>query len=319
MTDKPNSHLRLGVVIPTRDRPESLHRTLKSLDEQTRRPDLVAVASSGEKKQHYEEVISEFGKIHIDHRHVNFGSASGQRNVGLDAVREQADLIAFIDDDVVLDPLAIETMLRFFETAPEDVGGAGFNFRNMLASETARKWALRPVHTAYRLFLGRSGQPGKMLRSGYPTPIYPASGTMPVDWLETLAVVFRKKVLDEFRWIESYGGYDYVGFVDFTYTIGKRYKLYVVSDAWVTHHASPIRNSYNLGQKQILSRIYFVRKHPELSLPCCLGALVLHTGFNVAVGMMLRDRGYLQRARGNLAGFAQAAMGRIRPVEGAIK
>lgn len=310
---------RLAVVIPTRDRPDSLRRTLKSLAEQSRRPDVIAIASSGAMARQYVEVIGAFPEIRIDHRHVEPGSASGQRNIGLNAVKEESDLIAFIDDDVVLDPTSIETMLRFFETAPADVGGAGFNLRNMTAPETTRKWALGPVKTLYGLFVRESSEKGKVLRSGFPTPIYPASETMRVDWLETLAVVFRKKVLDEFQWIESYGGYDYVGFVDFTYTVGKRYKLYVVSDAWVTHYAGPIRNSYTLGKKQILSRIYFVRKHPELSLPRCMGALVLHTAFNVAVGVMLRDRGYFQRARGNLAGFAQVAIGRLNPAGGGIR
>ncbi len=315
----PRSTLRMAVVIPTRDRPESLRRTLRSLSEQSRRPDKVAVVSSGRMAREYKEVISEFLEIPIDYRHVEFGSASGQRNVGLDTVKNDADLIAFVDDDVVFDPGATEAMLRFWETAPEDVGGAGFNLRNMTAPETARKWELRPVKALYRLFVGKSGEKGKILRSGFPTPIYPASQTARVDWLETLAVVFRKAVVDEFRWYESYGGYDYVGFVDFTYSVGKRYKLYVVSDAWVTHYASPIRNSYTLGKKQVLSRIYFVRKHSELSLPRCLGALVLHTGFNVAVGVMLRDKGYLQRAWGNCVGFSQLAMGKIAPVEGGIK
>jgi GT2 family glycosyltransferase len=290
---------------------------LKSLAEQARCPIKVAVVASGTKAS--EEVVAEFRNLAIDYFHVEFGSASGQRNVGLEAVKDDADLIGFVDDDVVFQPGSIESMLAFWQQASEDIGGAGFNFRNELAPETARKWALAPVKTFYRLFLGKQSQRGRMHRSGFPTPIYPVDETTQVEWLETLAVVFRKRVLERFRWDESYGGYDCVGFVDFTYSIGKQYRLYVVKDAWVTHYSSPIRNSYILGKKQILNRIYFAQKHPELSLARCLGALVLHTGFNVAVGLMLRDVGYFRRALGNVVGLTQAAFGRLGPAPGGIK
>jgi glycosyltransferase involved in cell wall biosynthesis len=320
MNDKPDFSPRLAFVIPTKDRPESLRQTLAGLVEQTRRPDLIAVVSSGSMERQYEEVVRAFTEIKLEYRHAPSASASGARNIGLGLVKEPADLIAFLDDDVALDPDAIEVMLNFWRNAPDDVGGAGFNFRNVLAPETERKWALGPVKAFYRILVGEAAnKPGKVLPSGFPTPIYPAKQTMQVDWLETVAVVFRREVAENYKFDEFYAGYSYLEFLDYTYSIGKRHKLYVVSGAWGSHYSAPIRNSYLLGKKQVLNRIYFVRKHPELSLPRCLGALVLHTGFNVAVGVMLRDKGYFQRAWGNLAGFAQVATGRLDPVGGGIK
>jgi glycosyltransferase involved in cell wall biosynthesis len=314
---KSNPGFRLALVVPTKDRPESLRRMLKSLAEQATCPVKVAVVASGTKAS--EAVVAEFRDIAIDYFHVEFASISGQRNVGIEAVKDDADLIGFVDDDVVFHPGSIGSMLAFWEQAPEDVGGAGFNFYNELAPETARKWALGPVKVLYRLFLGNQTEKGKMLPSGFPTPIYPVDETIQVDWLETLAVVFRKGVLERFQGDEAYGGYDCVGFVDFTYSIGRHYRLYVVKDACVTHYCRPITNSYILGKKQILNRIYFVRKHPELSLVRCFAALVLHTGFNVTVGLMLRDVGYFKRALGNVVGLTQAAFGSRSPAAGDIK
>ncbi|HUZ46421.1 MAG TPA: glycosyltransferase [Terriglobia bacterium] len=315
--DKPNPAPRLAIVIPTKDRPESLRRTLKSLVEQSRRPEQVIIVASGGRES--EVVAAEFTEVPVLYIYKPLASISSARNAGMEAACRDVTLIGFVDDDIVFDPGAIESMLSFWETAPEDVGGAGFNFRNMLAPETARKWSLKPVKTLYGLFLGKAKEKGKVLRSGFATPIYPVSETIRVDWLETIAVVFRRQVLDRYRFDEFFAGYSYLEFLDFTYSIGKKFKLYVVGDAWVTHHSSPIKNSYLLGRKQMLNRIYFVRKHPELSLPRCLGALVLHMGFNVAVGVMLRDSGYFKRAWGNIAGFAQAAMGRLDPVTGGVK
>jgi GT2 family glycosyltransferase len=290
---------------------------LQSLSEQSRLPAKVVVVASGTRAS--EEVVSEFQNISIVCLHVAPGSIASARNVGLRAVKDDADLVAFVDDDVVFQPGSVESMLRFWEQASEEVGGAGFNFQNKLAPETARKWALAPVKKLYGLFLGEKQSGGRVLASGFPTPIYPVGENARVQWLETIAVVFRREVAERFQFDEFFAGYSYLEFLDFTYTISKQCKLYVVSDAWVTHHSSPIKNSYLLGKKQVVNRIYFVRKHRELSLPRCLGALSLHTGFNLALGLILRDGGHLKRALGNAVGFTEAALGRLDPVPGSVK
>jgi GT2 family glycosyltransferase len=290
---------------------------LNSLAEQSRLPVRVAIVASGTRAS--EEVLADFRNLNIDYFHVDFSSASGQRNVGLKAVKDDADLIAFVDDDIVFHPGSVESMLAFWEQAPDHVGGAGFNFQNMLAPETARKWELAPVRKLYALFLGENHSRGRVLRSGFPTPVYPVGENTPVQWLETIAVVFRREVAERFQFDEFFAGYSYLEFLDFTYALSKQCKLYVVSDAWVTHYSSPIKNSYLLGKKQVVNRIYFVRKHRELSLPRCLGALSLHMGFNLGLGLMLWDDGYLKRALGNVVALTQAALGGLDPVPGGIK
>jgi glycosyltransferase involved in cell wall biosynthesis len=310
---------RLAVVIPTKDRPGHLRALLTSLAQQSRLPDEVVIVASGGAES--EAVASEFECLPVRFIYDPSASTTCARNMGASAVNADIELIAFVDDDVVFERDAIERMVAFWETAPDGVGGAGFNSRlGKLDKETAMKWSLKPVQRWYRWFLGnRRQKKGSVLPNGFPVPYCPTDSTIEVRWLETTAIVFRRGVLERYRFDEAFGGYDYLAFVDFTYSISKQFKLFVVGDAWFSHYSSPIRDSYALGKKQILNRIYFVRKHPELSLPRCLGALVLHTGFNLAVGLMLRDRGYFQRVHGNLVGFIQAAMGRTEPAGGGIK
>jgi glycosyltransferase involved in cell wall biosynthesis len=290
---------------------------LESLRVQSILPDQVVVVAAGSEESR--AVVNQFPSLNSQYIHVSRAGISRQRNAGIRALDTASTLVGYLDDDIVLQPDAIEAMLAFWETAPSDVGGAGFNFRNVLAPETARKWSLRPAQFLYRLFLGRDSQKGRVLRSGFPTPIYPVDETIQVEWLEPLAVVFRKQVFDRFQWDERYEGYDYVGFVDFTYTVSKEFRLCVVSDAWVTHYPGSIRNSYVLGIMQVVNRVYFVRKHPELSLPRCLVTLGLHAVWNVAVGLMLRDTGYLKRAWGNCVGFGLVVGGGMGAVSGGIK
>jgi len=306
----------LTIVVPTKDRPNELRRMLESLAAQSHLPDEVIVAGEGEGVG---DVTGEFLQLNAKFLNVPGLSICEARNAGARVARPDVTLIGFMDDDIVLEPGALEAMLAFWETAPAEVGGAGFNFRNVLAPETERKWKLRPTTWMYDLFMLRNQPKGVVLRSGFPTPLYPVTENLYVDWLETIGLVLRREVVERFQFDDFFTGYTYMDHLDYTYGVSRRYKLCVVSNAWLTHYSSPIRNSYLLGKKQVINRVHFVRKHPELSVLRCCFILGLHVVFNLVVGCLLWDGGYLRRAWGNCAGFAQMASGRMRPVPGGIK
>jgi GT2 family glycosyltransferase len=308
---------KLTILIPTRDRPEELRRLLESLSTQSVLPDRVVVVASG--TQAAKDVVSEFPGLNLEYLYTDRAGTSWQRNAGLAALKPSCTLVGFFDDDVTLDPGALEKMLTFWETATPDVGAAGFNFRNLLATETQRKWSLRSVVRLYDTFMIGGESEGKVLPSGFPTPIFPATANLYTEWLETLGITLRREVVDEFRFDDFFAGYSYLEHVEYTYRVSRKYKLCVVSNAWVTHHSGPIRNSYLLGKMQVTNRLHFVLKHKELSSLRCCFALVLHLFFNLAVGLMLLDGGYLKRALGNCVGFADLAALRLAPVEGTVK
>lgn len=290
---------------------------LESLSVQSVLPARVVVVAAG--TQESRSVVNEFPKLDIQYIHLSRAGTSWQRNAGLKALDPSATLVGFLDDDVVVEPGALEAMLAFWEDAPADLGGAGFNFRNVLAPETQRKWSLRSPKRLYeKLMIGKVPK-GKVLRSGFPTPVYPVTENTFADWLETLGLVLRREVVRQFQFDDFYAGYSYLEHVDYTYTVSRKYRLCVVSNAWVAHYSGPIRNSYLLGKMQVINRVHFVRKHEELSLPRCYLTLLLHTFFNLAVGALLRDLGYFKRAWGNCVGLAQVAVGRTAPVAGDVK
>jgi glycosyltransferase involved in cell wall biosynthesis len=307
---------KLTIVVPTKDRPNQLRRMLESLGLQSSLPDQVVVVASGSEESR--EVVNQFSSLNIQYIHLSRAGTSWQRNAGLKVVDPASTLVGFLDDDIVLEPDALEAMLAFWEEAPADVGGAGFNFRDILVPETERKWKLRPIIWLYNAFMLRNERKGRVLRSGFPTPIFPVSENTYTDWLEAL-FVFRKEVTERFQFDDFFAGYSYLEQVDFSYTVSRKYKLCVVCDARMTHYSDHIRNSYLLGKMQVINRIHFVRKHEELSSPRCYFTLMLHMFFNVAVGVLLRDMGYFKRAWGNCVGLCQVAVGRMAPVAGDIK
>jgi len=307
----------LAIIIPTKDRPMQLRRMLESLRVQSAVPNQVVVVASGSEESR--GVAEEFPSLSIQYVRASGPGISRARNEGLRLVSPETTLVGYLDDDVVLEPAACERMLAFWEQAPPDVGGAGFNLRNVIAPETERKWKLRSTVWLYNAFMLRNERKGRVLRSGFPTPIYPISEDTQVEWLESIAFVFRKEVAEQFRFDEFFQGYSYLEFLDYTYTISRKYKLWVVSNAWVTHYSSPIKDSYLLGKKQVINRVYFVRKHPEMSLLRCWFTLVLNMLFNTAVGTLLRDAGYFRRAWGNFVGLIQVGVGRVSPLAGDVK
>jgi len=311
------SRHKLTILVPTMDRPKQLRRMLESLSVQSVLPARVVVVAAG--TQESRSVVNEFPKLDIQYIHLTRAGTSWQRNAGLKALDPSSTLVGFLDDDVVLEPGALEAMLAFWENAPADLGGAGFNFRNVLAPETQRKWSLRSLVRLYDTIMIGKEPKGKVLPSGYPTPVYPITQDTFADWLETLALVFRREVVQQFQFDDFYAGYSYLEHVDYTYAVSRKYRLCIVSNAWVTHYSGPIRNSYLLGKMQVINRIHFVRKHEELSFPRCYLTLLLHTFFNLAVGVLLRDLGYFKRAGGNCVGLGQVAVGRMAPVAGDVK
>lgn len=308
---------KITILIPTKDRPEQLRRLLQSLSIQTALPDRVVVVASGSPVS--QDVVNEFRQLNVQYVHVDRAGTSWQRNAGLAVLDPSCTLVGFFDDDVVLEPDALEKMLTFWETAPAEVGAAGFNFRNLLAPETRRKWALRPLVRLYETLMLGEKPKGKVLRSGFPTPIFPATEDIYTDWLETLALTLRREVVDQFKFDDFFAGYSYLEHVEYTYRVSHKYKLYVVSHAWVSHHSGPITNSYLLGKMQVINRIHFVRKFRELSPVKCYFALLVHMFFNLVVGAALRNGGYFQRAWGNCAGLTLVLTRRQAPVTGDVK
>ena len=123
-------------------------------------------------------------------------------------------------------------------------------------------------------------------------------------------MVFRKKILEEFEFDEHFSGYARYEDVDFTYTVGKKYRMFVLEDAGVKHLNKPedVNFSFSLGRMEVLNRLYFVRKNAELSILLCYWALSSILTWNALRGISNLDRRYLNRARGNIAGLCHSLL-----------
>jgi len=293
---------KLAFVIPTKDRPEELRRLLKSLETQSALPAEVVVVDGS--REPVQGIVEECRALPVRYLRCLPPSATRQRNEGIRAIRPECDLIGILDDDSVLDPKACEAMLRFWKEAGQEVGGASFNLVNhppLFAS------GLKQLPLAERFGL-YSAKQGAVLPSGFQVMLIALDENRPVQWLPSGTSVWRREVFGEYRFDEWYAGYSYLEDLDFSYEVGKKYKLVVVAEARQFHYPSPRcrLDGYRFGLREVANRLHFVRKHGELSVAKCYAALSMRAILSLAMAVRERNRDYLRRTAGNVVGLAKS-------------
>lgn len=267
---------------------------LASLAAQSRLPDQLVVVDGSDEGQTVEDVVGEFPQLKGDYVRVFPPSLARQRNAGIAVVRPEMDLAGYLDDDLVLEPDCVAAMMRFWERADANVGGASFNITNIP----------RPPVWRFKLWMGiDSPRPGAVLPSGYNSMICPVDATVSTDWLFGGATVWRRSVIDKYPYDEWFVGTGFLEDLDYSHRVRQEWQLWVVADARLQHLSPPIRPAmqYRIGQWEVVNRLYFVRKHAHLSqLRWALalsGQLIIH-----AVKLVMsRDRSSYDRLRGNLS------------------
>ena len=296
----------IAFVVATKDRPEELRRMWRSLCSQNRLPGEVVIVDASARPF----PLADLEPVPIVLRYLRtaVASATRQRNLGLDAIGPDADLVGFLDDDVVLEEGAVEEMLRFFETADAGVGGAAFN----MANHPPLDWpVLKRTRLAESLGLyARRG--GAVTASGFQTMIGPLARTERTDWLPSGASVWRREVVRDYRFDEWFGGYSYLEDLEFSYRVGKSFKLAVVAGARYSHlqAAGGRGGGYAFGLREVLNRVHFVKKHSELSLRKCYAALSARLLMSLALAARERQASFIARAFGNTIGLMRSALER---------
>jgi glycosyltransferase involved in cell wall biosynthesis len=272
---------------------------LESLAAQTQRPGQVIVVDAS--VEHTDEIVRSVEGLSVDYlRWADKPSAAAQRNGGLSKVRDDIDLICFFDDDQILHPDGLEKMLAFWQTAPEDLGGASFNMANHKDSRSARlkrSW----LSNALGLYCI---EPGKVAPSGWQSLYGKVTQNTEVEWIGSGASVWRRQVLDEFQFDPFFDGYSYLEDVDFSYSVSRKHKLVVVEDACFEHYPCPAgrTGSYRFGAVESRNRLYFVRKHKLSTWRCYLGLLIRGL-MTLKEAVIARNVHSLGRALGNIDGI----------------
>ncbi|MBX9602057.1 MAG: glycosyltransferase [Bryobacteraceae bacterium] len=189
----------VSVVTPTFRRPDQLEGLLRTLSSQTLQPtEVILVDGAPAEERGTEDLVAALRtQIPIPVVYIRHGGGTAiQRNKGIDAA--QGSFIAFIDDDIRLDPDYFEKIVEAFARDTEKkVGGiSGYIVNEFLDPRTSKRWKW---YRRLRLFA--TYEPGRYdYLTGYPINRYlqhPHEGIRELDFMGTSCAVWRREVLDQ--------------------------------------------------------------------------------------------------------------------------
>ncbi len=252
---------KLCLVIPTKDRPFELERLLKSMEKQDILPDQIVIVDGGNPGIKW--LADKFPELPIDYLQVLPPGLTRQYNAGIRSVREDINLVGMLDDDIVLEKGCLSSMLDFWEKSEDRMGGAGFNIVNAMVPK--KRWWSRFIS----LSTEGNKRKGALLKSGRNVSYCPAAFDSETEWLCSGATVWRKEILDEFKFDEWFAGYGIVDDIDFSYRVSKDYKLAVVADAKVQHLETGNKDYFFWAYVVTMNHLYFSSKYKDLSQLLC--------------------------------------------------
>lgn len=252
--------MKIGMLIPTRNRPESLDELLTTLDEAI--VSQVVVSSSGSDIAH---VISRHSnRLHIVHVVCGPGQI-WQKIQGIGYLSDDLDWVIFSDDDLKFKEDFFTKLVEKLTQIPIEIKGVGMNIHSNLKDAEPSKQYL-----AGRIFGLQNGIPGEVKRNGECVKYIQSSFTIETNWLNG-ASIWRRDTVSCYGSPGSKSRYAAYEDAIFSFEIAKSGKLLYVPEiqAEYGHEDSPTKISSGIIRAVIYWKIYFV-VHNELSLPKCL-------------------------------------------------
>jgi len=264
----------LGLVIPTRNNPGKLEKTLSALATQDQSELRIVVVGSGE---NISGLIAKFSSVlKIDYVHFEEGGQVNQRNIGIKILlEEQYNYIGFWDDDFIPERNCLCSIWNFIEQK-NSTGLVDFavslNIQNEDNLSQVRFWRLQR-------WLRRIGmQPGEVTVTGMNTPIANVSSDISTQWVGGGYTIWSANILKKYPQepmrTRHAAGEDLI----YSYPLGKTYPLFVCSRAKVVHDDSGIENAAVIrfrAERSTLAHLYFCDQYREFSsiLYICFGLI----------------------------------------------
>ena len=295
---------KIAFIVPTRNRSALLAELLHSIHNQTIKPNQVIIVDGSD--QPMEPEIKSFLSSEISCVRVFPPGLTKQRNEGIKALNDDITIAGYLDDDIVLEKDAVESILQFWEDCPEDIGGTSFNITNNPTRNPI-------TNIVTKLFCIESSTPGKVLRSGFNASVYPLQEDTYVEWLCGGATIWRRQILEEYKYDEWYVGWAYHEDVDFSFKVAQKYRLVVLHGSKVQHNPPPVNQNKKklFGKMHTINRYHFVKKNTQLTVSLFYWATLGEILLNILQTIWERNMGGILLASGNISALFQIMKGDI--------
>ncbi len=268
-------------------RPQPLQKLLLSVEKQSLYPDQIIIVD-GSTNNATETILQEKSFSNLEYHKVSDSDRglTRQRNYGIQKVKEDIDVVCFLDDDIVLTPHYFETLIATYKTYPEALGVGGYIINetswkplNEREEPTQRQFVfdgwIRKDGSRFvlrkKLGLDTNRPPAHLpdFAHGRSVSFLPPSGKVyEVEQFMGGVASYRKHVLDTQKFSEYFEGYGLYEDADYTLRLSKKGKLYVNTAAQLYHYhdGSGRPNKYAYGKMVVRNGWYVWRvKHPNPS------------------------------------------------------
>ena len=306
----------ISSVIPTRDRPEALRRTLGSLAAQDGLPaELILIDASRDDASR--KVANDFAQA-LDARGCKIrwqsaviAGAAPQRNQGMKLVTQP--VIAFFDDDIVLEQNCLAS-LHGALMSDARIGGVNAMITNQRYFPPG--WVSRLI---FRLMRGRPQTSYAGCLLGPAVNLLPEDRDdlpeiVPVEWLNTTCTLYRREALPDPPFSEFFSGYSVMEDVALSARVARDWKLANVRTARIFHDSQPGAHKDNvtaLSKMELINRHYVMTHVLEQRGVPDYARLALWESFQLSVCAVQKHcgRAFWQMLQGKLLGLGQIIKG----------
>ena len=256
----------VGVLIPTRNRPEKVRKLLDSLVASSIKPTQVVIVSSGSE---ISDVILEYAKmLKVDYLHSEVSGQINQKKIGCKLLHANLDWVIFLDDDLVLAPSCIENALNGADSFQKESGSSVSGIGLALPSTTRESGENSVIKLAGRFFGVSNSKPGAVHKNGHAASYLDCQVVTPTQWLNG-ASMWRRNLVDNYGLELISTNYAACEDLLFSYPISLREKLIFVPNARVDFQDIELTNfeKFSVFKSAALWRLYFVSTNPDFSVP----------------------------------------------------
>lgn len=290
-----------SIVVATMDRVVKLRAALESVRRQTLQPERVIIVDAS-RTEETRQLAQEFStQLRIDYQRATLPSAARQRNQGAESVT--TELIAFIDDDVVLaEDLFAKCCAVFGEDEVREIGGVA---ARMAGSTHPRPRGL--LWWYYRLQAGYADATYGARLFGPVINCFPcydeqAGPLIAADWLNSGCVLFRTASFHAVKF-PTFEGYSFMEDVHLSARIARTQLLFFHADAVFEHHPESSATKSDrrlLARQRIQNQRALARDVLGLSGPVFEIKLLLHRVFAAISIVRRREPGWFRELQGTL-------------------
>ena len=251
--------MKISLILCTYMRPEAICTCLDSLKQQSRLPDEILIIDGSLNHDSQKAIESKSYELPLKYFYVDpeHRGLTRQRNYGVMKVSQDIDVIAFMDDDVVVAPLYFEEIEKTYETEKDIIGAGGVTTNEVQWERSDRDvnelgyykidgWKRREdirFRLRKKLGLVSLNAPGRTDGFGHERHlgfIPPTGKTYEVENLIGMNMSYKKKVFDKLSFSMFYEGYGLYEDKDFSLQASKLGRIYINTKANLEHHHDPL-------------------------------------------------------------------------------